>query len=92
MAGVKAVVISPGSRSTPLAYAFASTENLDVYMQVDERSAAYFALGSWRRHQANLLSCFVRQVRRHRTIIQQLQKRIMHVFHSLLLRQTVRMN
>lgn len=44
-AGVKAVVISPGSRSTPLAYAFASTENLDVYMQVDERSAAYFALG-----------------------------------------------
>jgi len=45
MAGVKAVVISPGSRSTPLAYAFASTEDLDVYMQVDERSAAYFALG-----------------------------------------------
>lgn len=45
MADVKAVVISPGSRSTPLAYAFASTEGLDVYMQVDERSAAYFALG-----------------------------------------------
>ncbi|MEK5037498.1 2-succinyl-5-enolpyruvyl-6-hydroxy-3-cyclohexene-1-carboxylic-acid synthase [Sporosarcina sp. FSL K6-3457] len=44
-AGVTTVVISPGSRSTPLAYAFASTENLDVYMQVDERSAAYFALG-----------------------------------------------
>ena len=45
MADVKTVVISPGSRSTPLAYAFASTEGLDVYMQVDERSAAYFALG-----------------------------------------------
>lgn len=44
-AGVTAVVISPGSRSTSLAYAFASTDNLDVYMQVDERSAAYFALG-----------------------------------------------
>lgn len=44
-AGVKAVVISPGSRSTPLAYAFASTDELDVYMQVDERSAGYFALG-----------------------------------------------
>lgn len=43
--GVKSVVISPGSRSTPLAYAFASTDNLDVYMQVDERSAGYFALG-----------------------------------------------
>lgn len=45
MADVKTVVISPGSRSTPLAYAFASTKGIDVYMQVDERSAAYFALG-----------------------------------------------
>ncbi|CAM3249523.1 2-succinyl-5-enolpyruvyl-6-hydroxy-3-cyclohexene-1-carboxylic-acid synthase [Filibacter tadaridae] len=44
-AGVKAAVVSPGSRSTPLAYAFASTEKLDVYMQTDERSAAFFALG-----------------------------------------------
>ncbi|WP_438312107.1 2-succinyl-5-enolpyruvyl-6-hydroxy-3-cyclohexene-1-carboxylic-acid synthase [Sporosarcina sp. FA9] len=44
-AGVKAVVISPGSRSTPLAYAFASTEGLEMYMQIDERSAGYFALG-----------------------------------------------
>lgn len=44
-AGVKKVVISPGSRSTPLAYSFASTDELDVYMQVDERSAGYFALG-----------------------------------------------
>jgi 2-succinyl-5-enolpyruvyl-6-hydroxy-3-cyclohexene-1-carboxylate synthase len=44
-AGVKSIVISPGSRSTPLAYAFASTDNLNVYMQIDERSAGYFALG-----------------------------------------------
>jgi len=44
-AGVKSVVISPGSRSTPLAYAFASTESLKVYMQIDERSAGFFALG-----------------------------------------------
>ncbi|MBO1912037.1 2-succinyl-5-enolpyruvyl-6-hydroxy-3-cyclohexene-1-carboxylic-acid synthase, partial [Microvirga sp. 3-52] len=44
-AGVKSVVISPGSRSTPLAYAFASTKSLNVYMQVDERSAGFFALG-----------------------------------------------
>lgn len=44
-AGVKTVVISPGSRSTPLAYAFASTKELQVYTQIDERSAGYFALG-----------------------------------------------
>ncbi|KXH86908.1 2-succinyl-5-enolpyruvyl-6-hydroxy-3-cyclohexene-1-carboxylic-acid synthase [Sporosarcina sp. HYO08] len=43
--GVEAAVISPGSRSTPLAYAFASTQQLKTYMQVDERSAGYFALG-----------------------------------------------
>ena len=41
-AGVKSVVISPGSSSTPFAYAFASTKILDVYMQVDERSAGLF--------------------------------------------------
>ncbi|MCG7342516.1 2-succinyl-5-enolpyruvyl-6-hydroxy-3-cyclohexene-1-carboxylic-acid synthase [Sporosarcina sp. ACRSL] len=44
-AGVEKAVISPGSRSTPLAYAFASSDKLETYMQVDERSAAYFALG-----------------------------------------------
>ena len=44
-AGVEAAVISPGSRSTPLAYAFAASEGIQTYMQVDERSAAFFALG-----------------------------------------------
>ncbi|MHC8516048.1 2-succinyl-5-enolpyruvyl-6-hydroxy-3-cyclohexene-1-carboxylic-acid synthase [Sporosarcina sp. ITBMC105] len=44
-AGVKSVVISPGSRSTPLAYAFAANEHIQTFMQVDERSAGYFALG-----------------------------------------------
>ncbi|MEK5232973.1 2-succinyl-5-enolpyruvyl-6-hydroxy-3-cyclohexene-1-carboxylic-acid synthase [Lysinibacillus sp. FSL K6-0232] len=43
--GVENVVISPGSRSTPLAYAFASAKQLTMYRQVDERSAAFFALG-----------------------------------------------
>lgn len=43
--GVKNAVISPGSRSTPLAYACMKQKNLTVYRQIDERSAAYFALG-----------------------------------------------
>lgn len=44
-AGVKSVVISPGSRSTPLAYAFAANKQIQTFMQVDERSAGFFALG-----------------------------------------------
>ncbi len=44
-AGVENVVVSPGSRSTPLAYAVASTKEVNMYRQVDERSAAFFALG-----------------------------------------------
>ncbi|MDQ0430384.1 2-succinyl-5-enolpyruvyl-6-hydroxy-3-cyclohexene-1-carboxylate synthase [Planomicrobium stackebrandtii] len=43
--GVVNAVISPGSRSTPLAYACMKQEGLTVYRQIDERSAAYFALG-----------------------------------------------
>lgn len=44
-AGIKDVVICPGSRSTPLAYAFAKREGFNFYRQIDERSAAFFALG-----------------------------------------------
>ena len=48
-AGVDAVVASPGSRSTPLTVAAAGHEELTVFSQLDERSAAYFALGRARR-------------------------------------------
>lgn len=43
--GVEQVVVSPGSRSTPLAYAFAHTKKLQLFRQIDERSAGFFALG-----------------------------------------------
>jgi 2-succinyl-5-enolpyruvyl-6-hydroxy-3-cyclohexene-1-carboxylate synthase len=48
-AGVDAVVISPGSRSTPLTVAFDRHDDVTVFSQLDERSAAYFALGRARR-------------------------------------------
>ncbi|WP_318036129.1 2-succinyl-5-enolpyruvyl-6-hydroxy-3-cyclohexene-1-carboxylic-acid synthase [Halobacillus salinarum] len=43
--GVKNVVISPGSRSTPLAMAFAEHKGIKHWMNLDERSASFFALG-----------------------------------------------
>lgn len=39
------VVISPGSRNVPLAIGFSSNEKFSCYSIVDERSAAFFALG-----------------------------------------------
>lgn len=43
--GVKQVVVSPGSRSTPIAMLMADHPDIEVMMHVDERSAAFFALG-----------------------------------------------
>ncbi len=44
-AGLRHVVVAPGSRSTPLVFAFAQQPEIQVYSQIDERGAGFFALG-----------------------------------------------
>jgi 2-succinyl-5-enolpyruvyl-6-hydroxy-3-cyclohexene-1-carboxylate synthase len=56
--GLKRAVISPGSRSTPLAYALAMETAIETHPVLDERSAAFFALGLAKSsHKPVLLLC-----------------------------------
>ena len=48
-AGVEAAVLAPGSRSTPLTTAVAGHDTLESFSLLDERSAAFFALGRAKR-------------------------------------------
>jgi 2-succinyl-5-enolpyruvyl-6-hydroxy-3-cyclohexene-1-carboxylate synthase len=45
-AGVADACLAPGSRSAPLALALAAADRIRVHVHVDERSAAFFALGT----------------------------------------------
>lgn len=44
-AGVTHAVVCPGSRSTPLAVILSRSPSIQVWIQIDERSAAFFAYG-----------------------------------------------
>ncbi|HEV2771051.1 MAG TPA: thiamine pyrophosphate-binding protein, partial [Solirubrobacteraceae bacterium] len=44
--GVRTAVTSPGSRSSPLVFALLGDGRLDCHSVIDERSSAFFALGS----------------------------------------------
>src|SRR5215208_2391492 len=45
VSGVRNAVICPGSRSTPMAVSLASHPEIESWVLVDERAAAFFALG-----------------------------------------------
>jgi 2-succinyl-5-enolpyruvyl-6-hydroxy-3-cyclohexene-1-carboxylate synthase len=43
--GVSHAVLAPGSRSAPIALALAEEQRIDLHVSIDERSAAFLALG-----------------------------------------------
>jgi 2-succinyl-5-enolpyruvyl-6-hydroxy-3-cyclohexene-1-carboxylate synthase len=56
--GIEDVVISPGSRNAPMIEAFASDKAYHCHSIIDERSAAFFALGiSQISRKATILTC-----------------------------------
>ena len=60
--GVRHAVFSPGSRSTTMAMLFTEYEGFETYMNVDERSASFMALGIDQRLIKNQPCSFVHPV------------------------------
>jgi len=57
-AGIKDIVISPGSRNAPLIIEFTNQAEFNTYSIVDERVAGFFALGiAQQKHQPVVLVC-----------------------------------
>jgi 2-succinyl-5-enolpyruvyl-6-hydroxy-3-cyclohexene-1-carboxylate synthase len=55
--GIRHVVLSPGSRNAPLIHTFTQHPGFTCYTVVDERSAAFFALGLSRKLQQPVAAC-----------------------------------
>ena len=55
--GIKKIVLSPGSRNSPLAIAFNRHSEIDCYVVVDERAAAFFAMGMAQQTQHAVAIC-----------------------------------
>ncbi len=56
--GLQTAILCPGSRSTPLTFAFATHLHIEALPILDERSAAFFALGcAKRQHRPVALVC-----------------------------------
>jgi 2-succinyl-5-enolpyruvyl-6-hydroxy-3-cyclohexene-1-carboxylate synthase len=53
--GLRRAVVSPGSRSAPLVFALAQNADIESIPVLDERSAAFFALGMARRERRPVL-------------------------------------
>lgn len=56
--GIRNIVYSPGSRNAPFAIGLDGNPNFDVHIKVDERSAAFYALGiAQQTHKPVVLIC-----------------------------------
>ena len=80
--GIKDVVVSPGSRSTPMAMVMAEHPEINIHIHVDERSAAFFALGIAKATNKPV-AFYVHLEQLRLTIFLQSSKPVIHVFRYL---------